>query len=245
MESRVKIREVIRCILSECINEDAAQDIKFNNEARRVYNKILKNIQTIKLAPTPNEDEKDFVRDTNGNIHILDGVKFNLKQLGLKYDLDILFVHTIGRYTNHHYDQNANRIVFFIISQSKPLDFENNSYVARLRFHSWVEERIFVHEFVHFLDANRYKDTYSFSTPQDRGTYFNSPEEYNSYTQEIIGQILKNKNKLRGLSFDVFLRKSLKFAHDDFLKNLDDGYKKKLANRLYKIYGQINQSSAE
>lgn len=229
------IRKLIREELCK-LNEDYSSDLQFNNEAKRIYNKILKNLSKIKLTPTPNDDESEFVKDTRGNVHILYGVKFNLQQLGEKYDLDILLVHNIGR-ANHHYDQNGNRIVFFILSQTNTkTDFNINSDLAKLRFKSWVEERIFIHEFVHFLDKNRYGDTYSFTKPSERNEYYNSPEEYNSYTQEIITKILKNKNKLKELTFDVFLKRVLKFGDEDFVKNLNDKYTKKLNKRLYQIY---------
>lgn len=229
------IRKLIREELDK-LNEDYSLDVQFNNEAKRIYNKILKNLSKIKFTPTPNDDESEFVKDTRGNVHILYGVKFNLQQLGEKYDLDILLVHNIGR-ANHHYDQNANRIVFFILSQTNTkTDFNINSDLAKLRFKSWVEERIFIHEFIHFLDKNRYGNTYSFTKPSERSEYYNSPEEYNSYTQEIITKILKNKNKLKELSIESFLKKVLKFGDEDFIKNLNDEYTKKLNKRLYQIY---------
>jgi hypothetical protein len=75
------------------LNENADIDIQYNKEAKRIYHKILKNLSKIKFIPT----ENDFVKDTKGNIHILYGIKFNLQQLGEKYDLDILLVHEMGR----------------------------------------------------------------------------------------------------------------------------------------------------
>jgi len=223
----------------EQLNEDYNSDIQFSNEAKRVYNKIIKNLSKIKFTPTPNDNEREFVEDTRGNVHILYGVKFNLQQLGEKYDLDILLVHRVGR-ESYHYDGDANRIVFFILSQTNTKDdLGVNSDLARLRFKSWVGEHIFIHEFIHFLDKNRYGDTYSFTDTSTREKYYNSPQEYNAFTQEIITKILKNKNKLKGLSFDVFLKKALKFGDDDFIKNLNDEYIKKLRKRLYQIYINI------
>ena len=233
------IKETIR----ECLTESVETDIKFNNEAKNVYNKIKNNIRTIKFTPTPNNNENDIIKDSRGKTHILMGVKFNLNQLYNKYDLEILLVNEIGKASNHHYDSKANRMVFFILSQSQnPMDFDYNSYLARIRFNSWVDENIFIHEFIHFLDFNRYSDTYSFSTPQNDDQYYNSPEEYNAYTQEIIKQVIKNKNKLIGLSFDLFLKKILTYGRKEFISNLNDEYKKKLKKRLYKIYSELNIS---
>jgi hypothetical protein len=240
----MELRKFIVTNIVECLNESAETDIKFNNEAKRIYNKIKNNIQTIKFTPIPNGDDGEFVKDSKGKIHILKGVKFNLKQLDKRYDLDVLLVNQIGRNNNPHYSKKANRLVFFIITQTQnPLNFEENSRLARLRFNNWVDENVFIHEFIHFLDANRYGDTYSFSTPENNDRYYNSPEEYNAYTQEIIEQILKNKKKLTGLSFDLFLIKSLKFGKEDFINNLNDRYMKKLKNRLYKLYIGLNKQS--
>ena len=237
----MELRKFIKTTISEYLNESAKLDINYNNEAKRIYSKIKNNIQTIKFTATPNDDESEFVKDSRGKVHILKGVKFNLNQLDKKYDLDILLVNTIGKGSNHHYDQNVNRIVFFIITQTEnPLDFEENSRLARLRFNSWVDENLFIHEFIHYLDGNRYGDTYSFSTPKNDEEYYNSPEEYNAYSQEIIRKVIKNKNNLIGLSFDMFLKKSLKFGRKEFISNLNDEFMKKLKNRLYKLYSELN-----
>ena len=238
---QTNLRKFIASTVCEYLNESAESDINTNLEAKRIYNKIKRNIQKINFTPSPNGEENYFVKDSRGNIHILKGVKFNVNELGEDYDLDIFLVNTIGKGSNHHYDRNANRIVFFIISQTEnPLDFENNSYIARLRFGSWVDEKVFIHEFIHFLDNNKYKNTYSFKTPKNDDEYYNSPEEYNAYSQEIINKILQNKSKLIGISFDSFLKKSYKFGSDEFINNLNADYMKKLKNRLYKIYDEIN-----
>jgi hypothetical protein len=237
----MELKKLIDNTIIEFLNESAELDIKFNNESKRIYNKIKNNIKNIKFIPTPNDDGSEFVKDTKGNIHFLKGVKFNLNQLEKKYDLDILLVNRIGKNSNHHYDQNANRLVFFIIPQtSDPLDFENNSYLARLKFNSLIDENLFIHEFIHFLDGNRYGDTYSFSEPKNDNEYYNSPEEYNAYSQEIIKQLIKNKSKLKDLPFEIFLNKTLKFGREEFIFNLNDEYMKKLKNRLYKLYSELN-----
>lgn len=228
--------------ITRFLNENAISDISYNKEAKRVFNIIKNNIDNIILTPTPNDVEKDFVKDSRGNIHILKGVKFNLNQLDKKYDIDILLVHTLAKNSNHHYDQNANRIVFFIISQTEnQLDFETNSQLARLRFKAWITENIFIHEFIHFLDANRYNNTYSFSTPTSDTNYYNSPEEYNAYSHEMIYNIIKNKKKLLDAkSFDIFFKKAMKFGDAAFINNLNDKYKNKLKTRLYKLFIQLS-----
>jgi len=231
------LKKIIKTTIREYLNESAESDIKFNNEAKRIYFKIKNNINKIKFEPT--NVENDFVKDNKGNIHGLYGVKFNLNQLDKKYNLNIIFAYPIGK-NPEHYDYKNNRIVFFILSQSNKEDFSNNEYLAKLRFSNWVDENTFIHEFIHFLDSSRYGETYTLKNPLNKDEYYNSPEEYNAYSQEIIKQVLKNKNKLIGLSFDVFLKKSLKLGREEFITNLNDKYMKKLKNRLYKLYSELN-----
>lgn len=233
----MELRKFIKTTIREFLNESAESDIKANMEAKRIYNKIKNNINKIKFEST--NIESDFVKDTKGNIYGIYGVKFNLSQLDKKYDLNIVFAHPIGK-NIAHYDYKNNRILFFILSQSNKEDFSHNEYLTKLRFSSWVDENTFIHEFIHFLDGNRYGETYKSKTHLNDYEYYNSPEEYNSYSQEIIREIIKNKNELTGLSFDMFLRKSLKFGREGFINNLNDEYLKKLKNRLYKLYSELN-----
>lgn len=232
----MKLRKHIKNIY-DYFRENAQFDIKYTKEGKRIYNKIKKNIHNIKFEATPNDDISEFIKDSRGNLHLLKGVKFNLKDIKEKYDLDILFCNEIGKINNHHYDPNENRLVFFILSQNQDeLNFEQNSYLARLRFDNWIDEKVFVHEFIHFIDSDKYSDTYRFKTPQTDNEYYNSPEEYNSYSHEIISEILKNKKKLIGLNFNDFFKNSLKYGNQNFIKNLNGIYMKKLKKRIYKLF---------
>ena len=222
----------------EYVSESVESDIKSNKEAKRVYNKIKRNIQEVKLEPTHN----DFITDSKGNRHPLNGVKFNLTEIGEKYDLEILLANSI-KGANPHYSSSENRIVFFIISQTgDPHNFELNSHFARLRFSTWVDEIVFIHEFIHFLDNNRYGNTYSYSDAQSLTSYYNSPEEYNAHTQEIITHILKNKAKFAKLPFQMFLKKAVGLG-GEFVAKLDADYTRKLEKRLYKLHTELNKMS--
>jgi len=228
----------IATMVHEYLKESAKSDVIYSKESKRIYNKIKNNIEKIIFTPT---DHFDFVKDMVGRAHFLEGVKFNLKQLNENYDLDIFFVYNIDKRkgTNHHFDPKHNRLVFFILSQGNS-SFEGDSYLARLRFKSWVGESVFIHEFIHYLDYNRYGESYSFKTKKNIIKYYNSPEEYNAYSHEIIRKILANKNKLTGISFDAFLEKSYGWGDEEFIKNLNYDYRKKLEKRLYKIFVEIN-----
>jgi len=243
------IRKLIREELDK-LNEDYSLDVQFNKEAQRVQNKILKNINKDSIKYTL-LDESDFVKTTEGRNVRLYGIKFNLNQIEAKYNVDVVFCeNNIGNIGGgYHSSKNLfifplfdtphiNRSLFPEDRPSRKLyTIEEYKYYVKIRFKYWlVDENIFLHEFVHFLDKNRYGDTYSFTQPSERSEYYNSPEEYNSYTQEIITKILKNKNKLKDLAFDVFLKKVLNFGNEDFIKSLNDKYTKKLNKRLYQIY---------
>ncbi len=233
------LRAIIKKRLEEIINESSTFDKYFINKARNAYKTIVKNINTIQFVPT---DKNDIVKDSRNRIHELKGVKFNLNQLNDNYDVMIYFANTIGRYQPPHFDGNNNRFVFFIITQVQdPTDFESNSELARLRFPKWVDENTFVHEFIHYLDTLRYSNTYKGKQPKNDSEYFNSPEEYNAYTMEIVNNALNNK-KLFLLPFKQFVSKLLnKENSKEFINNLNDNYKRKLIIRLYKLYSEFNQ----
>ncbi len=87
----------------------------------------------------------------------------------------------------------------------------------------------------------RYSNTYKWKKPKNDSEYFNSPEEYNAYTMEIVNNALNNK-KLFLLPFKQFVSKLLnKESSKEFIKNLNIDYKKRLITRLYKLYFSINQ----
>ena len=98
-----------------------------------------------------------------------------------------------------------------------------------------------MHEFVHYLDDMRYSDTYKFKYNSDDKNYYNSPEEYNSYTHEIVNFIL-NKKELLKLPFIEFLRVVFSNrATEIFVDNLTESNLKRLKKRLYKLYTELNK----
>lgn len=236
----MKLKKVIYKFLLE--NSDL--DISHNKECKRIYNKIKKNIKTIPFEKVPNDSNLEFVKDSKGNKHPIYGVKFNLKYLDEKYDLDLFFIDNI-KVKDVHYDKENNRIVFPIISQTDKFSFDHNSSLARVRFESWISFETFLHEFTHFLDSKRYNSSYKFINPENSAEYYNSPEEFNAYTQEIIDSVLKNKNTLKEKSFKHFLNKAYQFGNKNFISNLNLEYKNKLDRRLYKIYDSIKNKLNE
>lgn len=235
----LSLRAIIRMYLKNSMNEDFVFDSYFVKKSRNIYQKIVKNIDKIKFAPT---DDNDIVQDSRNRIHILKGVKFNINQVDEDYNTNIYLVNTIGKYQPPHFDGNNNRFVFFIITQVQdPNNFESNSELARIRFPKWVDENTFIHEFIHYLDMLRYTDTYKGKESKNDVEYYNSPQEYNAFTMEIINNALKNK-KLFLLPFEQFIKKILNKENSrGFIKNLNANYRKKLIARLYKLYYGFNQ----
>jgi len=232
----MKKSEIIT-IIRDLLNEDSATDIFFNKEGKRIYNLIVKKIDSIPFEST---NENDFLMDTKGRKHLLEGVKFNLSIIDKKYDVNVLLVNTIGTYRTPSFSKKNNAFVFFIISQGRKDDFDNNSYFARLRFKSWVDESTFVHEFVHYLDSKRYKNTYKFLNPKnDAYEYYNSPEEYNSFYAELVNKILKNKKRLLNLNADEFVKQAIKYGNQTFIKSLNKSNLNKLKKRIYKLYNHL------
>lgn len=225
---------IMRIVLSKKsqLSESVESDLEFQSQARRIYNKIVKNIDSVELKPL---DEGDFVK-TNKGIVQLEGVKFNLSQVDRNYNLDVYFARKFAKSNSiAHFDSKNNRLVFFILSdQDKGSNFETNQRFARLRFKSWVEPETFIHEFVHYLDSMRYSQSYKFKTPQTKSDYYNSPEELNAYYHEIASSALKNRKSF-DKSFKSFLSGLLHW-HQDFFHSLSKENKKKITNRLYKLW---------
>jgi len=219
------------------LNEYAKNDLFFSKEGKRIYQKIVKNIDTIEFTPT---DENDFVEDSKGGKRMLYGVRFCLDVIDKKYDADVLLVNTLNIAETPFFDSDSSTFVFFIISQvNNKESFENNSYMARIRFKSWVDENVFVHEFTHYLDRLRYKSTYKFKNHETDDEYYNSPVEYNAFYSEIVREIIKNKKKLMGLSFNEFYKKVTKYGSQSFINSMSTVTEKRLKNRLYKLYVEL------
>ena len=213
-------------------------DLQYSKESVKVYSKIVKSIKARKIKYTLTNPDLETVKDTKGTYHQLHGVKFNLNQLFENFNIDILLVNRIGKTdTRGFYDFKNNRMCFFILGDKEDrMSFEDYARLANIRFDMWVEEDFFVHEFIHYLDSKRYGETYSSKEHNSLEDYYNSPEEYNAFTHEIIKKVLKNENKLKTLSFNEFLKRSMKYGSSEFLDNLNEENRKKLIKRLYSIY---------
>ncbi len=212
--------------------EDYKSDVKNNNIAKNIYKFIVKNINNIEFKPT---DETDFIKTNSGKIIQLIGIKFNLKQLDRRFNVEILLINVVYNHAAF-FDEKNNKIGFGILGDTD--DFEHNLYLGKLRFKSWIEENIFVHEFIHYLDSLKYK--YNFpKNHKNLYDYYNSPHEYNAYYNELLNKLLKNKPKIKSLTSKVFLKYALDLM--EFTSFLSDENLKKLKTRLYKLWSRINK----
>lgn len=134
----------------------------------------------------------------------------------------------------------------------------NTKYLAsRLR----GAKKIFVHEFIHYLDQHRYKGQPPESAKMLRTkgweAYYNSPAEFNAYYQEGANDVLEflrivqqhaeplKPGTVAGYisSFPVFEKNFAKkpYFNEDFLKALNQKYKRKFMRRLVDLYQEIRK----
>ncbi len=215
-----------------------SNDINYSNIARNIYNKIKKNIKNIKFEPL---NENDTITLKTGNQMQLEGCKFNLKQIDKRYDINLIFLPNMFN-TTYFFNHAKNYLGFCLLGSKNNIfpdefkDFNNNVYLAKIRFESWIEEDVFIHEFIHYLDSLRYGKTYKFDSPKNDEIYYNSPEEINAIYHEILNKILKNKNKFKKLTYKEYLKQALNIPDLEFIENISDDNLRKLKTRLYKIY---------
>jgi hypothetical protein len=242
------------------ISESAEFDIQVTKEANRVGSKVLKSILENKIN-FELLGESDFLTTNKGNKLLLTGIKFNLNQIEKKYDLEIVFCERFNTSNNSMamFQKDNNRIIFMIFDKPykrsifsddgvefKEQTVDDFKHYAKVRFKSWLlDDNIFFHEFVHYLDSLRYGKTYVNKNPKNKFSYFNSPEEFNAYTQEVINSVLKNKKKFIGISFKKFFRETYFMFPEDFRYNVNEDFVKKIQKRLYKLYIYLNDRQKE
>lgn len=231
--------------------EDAKSDIQKDKEARRVqmkiFNAILRNqVKFEKLT------ELDFLKTKEGGKKFLNGIKFNLSQIDKKYNLDLVFCEQFSSKNKMKagFNKNGNRIIFLVFDevyvnrslfpedrpQMKPISIEHYVYMLKNRFKFWIiDDNVFVHEFVHYLDSINYKDSYV-AKSGNNNDYYNTPEEYNAFFHELLTEIIKKKNRLNWLNFNKFLKVVLSFENSYFVSKLNNDYKRKFIKRIYKIW---------
>jgi hypothetical protein len=108
-----------------------------------------------------------------------------------------------------------------------------------------------IHEIIHFLDTLRFKNNIKVTSAKkydqgDKRGYYNTPEEFNAYYQELTSQIesimsheFTRNSYLK--DFNTFFDFIKIISGEDFINFLDINYIKKLKNRLYKFYEELKE----
>jgi hypothetical protein len=124
-------------------------------------------------------------------------------------------------------------------------------------------KKIFVHEFIHYLDQHRYKGQVPESGAMLRkkafGAYYNSPAEFNAFYQEGANEVLDTVRTVQQYAepakpgtlasfvgnYRTFEKRFLKspYFNKDFLDSLNQKYKKKLMQRFYDLYQEIKKET--
>ena len=99
---------------------------------------------------------------------------------------------------------------------------------------------------IHFYDKSRYKGDYDPNSSKKMATggmksYFNNPEEYNAWTQELLNTLTSFVNIYKVYpdklpkTFDEFYAIAAKMGND-FIEELNPEYLNHLKKRLYQFY---------
>ncbi len=122
----------------------------------------------------------------------------------------------------------------------------------------------FVHEFIHYLDARRYKGKGVLGNADkiNKGpdSYFNSPQEFNAYFQEGANEIVHQINaldkfpdsvrdhfekKIFGSGFGDFYKYALTKMDKTFVESLKGKYEKKFKSRLYQLWIEVTKGKGK
>jgi len=109
-------------------------------------------------------------------------------------------------------------------------------------------KKVFVHEFVHFIDAvesdNQDNYTKTKRTLRQKGKYINTPQEYNAFYIQMMSEIddaFEDSGVIslfkKDPTFDKFLSLVNVETHaGEMLKDLEGKYKKAFKKRLFQLY---------
>ena len=122
-------------------------------------------------------------------------------------------------------------------------------------------EKVFLHEFIHYLDQHRYKgkapESVALLRKHGMAGYYNSPSEFNAYYQEAANEILSTLRTIKKYAepqkpgtlasfirdYSTFEKRFLvpPYFAEGFLTALNDKYRKKLVQRLYGLYVEVKK----
>lgn len=127
-------------------------------------------------------------------------------------------------------------------------DFDLISDTDFYRTFSRSYQKVFIHEFVHFIDAvesdNQENYTNTKRKLRQKGKYINTPQEYNAFYIQMmseIGDAFEDRSVIsifkKDPSFNNFLSLiNIETHAGEMLKDLEGKYKKAFKKRLYQLY---------
>ena len=238
--------------------ENAEDDQKAVKTAVKVWNKIVKEIDSIPL------EVKETPALRSKRVSSLKGLAFDLGAIFPEFRGLIVFF-CGGISSAAAYSKPTNTIFIKILDENSQFkdDGRSEKQTTRSRIKYWSKEkgRSFVHEFIHYLDSQRGGMVWPENPPrgddEDEGSYFNSPLEFNAFYQELVANINRSAKKEDFMRpFGEFLKMATRkmseyprrqsspiYGHrpigepsEKWIDKLNPTYRQKFIKRLYGYY---------
>lgn len=163
--------------------------------------------------------------------------KIALNNINKKEEVELVQNNSFGYIRNKDFIRLS--ILFYINGE---VEFTNYNYHQIMKDKEL--EEILVHEITHWFDEIRTKGKIKHSDKtNDIKDYYNSDDELNAYTQEIIKNIMDylKDNKIKKENYKEEINKILKsnsfyIKYKDLLENLTSNNKKKLISRIFEFF---------
>lgn len=210
-------------------------DHEYAYEARRFADKLTKLLLEFNI-----DDDRFSIRDN--------GVLIFGSDIDKKYS--DLVIGIIERNSRHFTDSSGGFTVVKTKNERDPLIVLPILRIVNDNFEiGTIPTDLIVHEFIHYLDWKRYKNTgYTVAKNKAYHTktgYYNNPAEFNAYFQQTAEYIMRTyiddpsylwllDDKLA--TFNTFKKWIIEVFDSAFIKNLNPEYQKKFDKRLYQVY---------
>lgn len=114
-----------------------------------------------------------------------------------------------------------------------------------------IPRTVFIHEFIHYLDASRTNRRQPGSHKQnDIDSYYNSPAEMNAFYQESIDSVIRvvthliqdgNETATQAFfgGYETFYRFVIRFFDQGWVHSLSAESRRKIQKRLYGVYREL------
>lgn len=229
--------------------EGAEEDRRVSNLAGRVWDRIVKSFDGLGLVRMSLS-----LPLRGGGVVEAAGWGFDLGVLFPEFSGLRVFFCNLDSRASASYDPRS-RVILIPLVRGDPDPSERQ---VRLRFRSWHGDyrARFMHEFVHYLDHSRgvrFRDAVPRDSEDGVASYFNSPEEFNAYYQDLVSLMSRRLKpgdfrvpfgefvgRVRGLmgSYDLGRKFYGVFSPGPrkWMDHLDDGYRRRFLSRLYGYY---------